>query len=618
MIVYEALKSKFLDDVLTNTIEEIVYNRVKSNAIRGGSPGELRSWKESLPYMERILQDKEIPDDCGVAIEFKIPMSEKRVDFLITGLSDDGAKFVVLIELKQWQDISTTDKDAIVVTYVGKKLGEHLHPSYQVWTYSALLEGFNEAIEKERINLKPCAYLHNYSHDNKITDPFYRNYIEKAPLFLKTDAIKLRDFIKKYIKRGDQKKVLYDIENGNIRPSKGLADSIASMIKGNKEFLMIDDQKIVYEKALALAKQSNIKNKNVYIVEGGPGTGKSVVAVNLLTDLTKLGLTTLYVSKNAAPRAVYVSKLTGTLKQTVINNLFKGSGSFINEDRNFFDTLIVDEAHRLNEKSGLYGNLGENQIREIISSSKFSIFFIDEDQRVTLKDIGRKEAIKSWANHLGATVYEDELTSQFRCNGSDGYLSWLDSVLQIRETPNLDIKEIDFDFRVFNNPNELREVIVEKNKINNKARMVAGYCWKWITKKHPDLFDVTIPEFGFKMKWNLTQDGSLWIISPKSINEIGCIHTCQGLEVDYIGVIIGNDFVVRNGKVLTRPQMRASTDMSLRGFQTLIDNEPISGRILVDKLIKNTYRTLMTRGMKGCYVYFTDKETEAYFNNLNG
>lgn len=616
MIVYSANKTQFLNDVLTNDIEGIVLKNVKQKLNRGVGIAEVRSWAASLVYMDRIMQDQDIPVDCGVAIEYQIPQTGKRIDFIISGQDKDNNDSVLLIELKQWSEAKLTNKDSIVETYVGGRIGEHTHPSYQAWSYATLLQGFNEVVYTENIQLHPCAYLHNYIDDNVIKNDFYSEYIQKAPVFLKTDALKLREFIKSHVKYGDRSNILYRIENGKIRPSKMLADSIGKMIKGNQEFVMIDDQKVVYENALALAKKASITNKQVLIVQGGPGTGKSVVAINLLVELTKTGLLAHYVSKNAAPRAVYESRLTGSLKPTIIRNLFKGSGAFIDTPENEYDALIIDEAHRLNKHSGLYGNLGENQIKEIISASKFCIFFIDEEQRVTLKDIGQKSEIELWAHKLGASVTEMELNSQFRCNGSDGYLAWLDNILQIKETANEDLGDIEYDFKVVDSPSELRDIIFEKNEINNRSRLVAGYCWKWPSKKDATKYDIEFPEYDFKMKWNLTEDGSTWIISPKSVNEIGCIHTCQGLEVDYVGVIIGEDLIVRNGQVITDVSKRASSDKSVHGYKKQLLEKPAETIAMLDLVIKNTYRTLMTRGMKGCYVYFVDKETNDYFSSV--
>jgi DUF2075 family protein len=612
MIVYNATKAGFINDVLTNEIEGIVLKNVKLKLNRGVGPAEIRSWASSLGYMDRIMQDPLIPSDCGIAIEYQIPQTGKRIDFIISGQNESSRDSVILIELKQWSEARLTAKDSIVETYVGGRIGEHTHPSYQAWSYATLLQGFNEVVYKENIELHPCAYLHNYAEDGVIRNEFYAEYISKAPVFLKADALKLREFIKKHVRYGDRSNILYRIENGKIKPSKMLADSITQMIKGNQEFVMIDDQKVVYENAIALAKQASERNKQVLIVKGGPGTGKSVVAINLLVELTKLGLLTQYVSKNAAPRAVYEARLTGSVRASSIRNMFRGSGAYIGSPANEYDALIVDEAHRLNRFSGLYGNQGENQIKEIIHASKFSVFFLDEDQRVTLKDIGEKEEIIKWAHLNGANITELELNSQFRCNGSDGYLAWLDNTLQIRETVNQDLSGVDYDFRVLDTPAELRDLIFEKNKLSNRARLVAGYCWKWPSKKNVNAFDIEFPEYDFKMKWNLTEDGSTWIISPKSVNEIGCIHTCQGLEVDYIGVIIGDDLTVRNGLVTTDASKRASSDSSVKGYKKMLKENPDEAKEHLDLIIKNTYRTLMTRGMKGCYVYCVDKETREY------
>lgn len=565
-----------------------------------------------MQYMSQVLHDPGIPEDCGVAIEYQLPQASKRVDFILSGMGEDQSERLILIELKQWETASLTDKDAIVRSFVGGAVRELTHPSYQVWSYASLLEHFNQTIEEDHIQLQPCAYLHNYRPDGVIRHPHYAAYTALAPVFLRGDAVKLQDFIKRFVKYGDRSGIIYRMDHGKIRPSRMLADSMASMLRGNAEFVMIDDQKIAYEAACALAAKPAADEKRVLIVRGGPGTGKSVVAVNLLVELTKRGLVTSYVSKNAAPRAVYESRLTGTLKKTVISNLFKGSGSFVATPPNTFDVLIVDEAHRLNEKSGLYRNLGENQIGEILNASRSTVFFIDEDQRVTLSDVGTIEEIRKWAGRAGAVTEELELASQFRCNGSDGYLSWLDNTLQIRETAQESLREADYDFRIFSSPVALREAIEEKNRRDNKARMVAGYCWNWRSKKNPALYDVEIPGYDFRMQWNLKADGSRWIIGPDSVNEIGCIHTCQGLEVDYIGVIIGPDLVIENGTVCTNPAARARSDRSISGYRGLLERDPVAGQKRLDLIIKNTYRTLMTRGMKGCYVFCVDHKTQQY------
>lgn len=615
MIVYKKTKEGFLSDVEIDVIEDVVKVAVQARIKRKVGDSEYNSWRNSLQHMANIVRDEAIPSDAGIAIEYNIPRTGNRIDFLISGQDEHGAEHVVIVELKQWSEVLPTEKDATVVVskYRNGRAEEKVHPSYQAWSYAMLLNGFNETVYLENIELKPCAYLHNYTNDGGITGEFYEDYLIKAPLFCKEDKRELRDFITSFVKHGDKKDAILRIEKGKIKPSKVLSDSVARMLKGNEEFIMIDEQKVVLESCIALALRSTPSKKNILVVRGGPGTGKSVVAINLLVDLTKKGFLTQYVTKNSAPRTVYESKLTGSFKKSAISNFFTGSGSFTSTKANTFDALIVDEAHRLNEKSGLFQNLGENQIKEIINASKFSVFFLDEDQKVTLSDIGSEEEIRKWAEYFGGSIQYMDLTSQFRCNGSDGYIAWLDNALQIRETANTTLEDSNYDFKVFDDPNELRKVILEKNRNTNKSRMVAGYCWDWASKRDPEAMDVIIPEFGFEMQWNLDKDGMLWIVKPESVNEIGCIHTCQGLELDFIGVVVGRDLVFRQGQIVTDPSARSKMDKSVHGYKKKLMVSPEETSKKLDCIIKNTYRTLMTRGMKGCYVYFVDQETSEYF-----
>lgn len=617
MIVYEATKNEFLQDVFN---DELVSNICHNFTEKIGSINEkeVRAWDNSMQYMYRVLSDDEIPGDAGVAIEFRIPYTSKRVDFLISG-SNNEHDSVVIVELKQWDEIEkVVGKEAIVKTVINRSLRETPHPSYQAWSYASLIEDYNETVQSEKIDLYPCAYLHNYIHrgqQDPLTDPMYAYYIEQAPVFVKGDAGKLRSFIKRYIKYGDHKELIYKIENGRIRPSKSLQDTLVSMLDGNEEFKMIDEQKVTYETALQLVNDALRTNtKQVFIVEGGPGTGKSVLAINLLVELTKRNLVAQYVTKNSSPRNVYANKLKGSYRKSHIDNLFKSSGSYVDAEKDEFDALIVDEAHRLNEKSGLFQNLGENQVKEIIHASKVAIFFIDEHQRVTLKDIGNTELIKRFAAVEGARVTTARLESQFRCNGSDGYLAWIDDVLQIRKTANDLYIGTDYDFRVYNNPHELRKEIEYLNRKNNKSRIVAGYCWDWISegKGDSEVHDIRIEEHNFSMSWNLNTTDT-WAIDQDSVKEAGCIHTCQGLEFDYVGVIIGDDLIYRNEKVLTDYTKRAKTDQSLKGLKKMLKEYPEQALKEADEIIRNTYRTLMTRGQKGCFIYCTDKELEKYF-----
>jgi DUF2075 family protein len=610
MIVYKAKKSMFVDDVRSNQVVEKILSGFDINLKYRTSGSETSSWRNSLNFMKNILETPEIPDNATVALEYRIPRTGKRIDCIIAGKSPAKTNEMVIVELKQWTNADLTTKDGIVQTYVGGGIREVGHPSYQAWTYAELIRHYNMAIDELKIGLHPCAYLHNCSESIQLKNEFYQQYLDKAPLFDARDFDTLSQFITNKISFEDDEDIITGLEKGKIKPSVALADALGEMMKGNPAFLMIDDQKVVFETALHLASKSS-SEKNVMIVKGGPGSGKSVVAVNLLSRLLKLGQNAQYVSKNAAPRAVFQNQLTGTYRKGQLAGLFGGSGQFVTQAKNAFDTLIVDEAHRLNLKSGLYSNLGENQIKEIISSSKCSVFMLDEDQVVTLKDIGSEEEIVKCAEIFGAKVHFSELRSQFRCNGSDGYLSWLDNTLQIRPTSNELMSEVDYNIEIIESPDELYSKIVRLNRENNKARIVAGYCWPWASKKDSSADDIIIGKT-FRKKWNLTEHGSAWIAHKQSVEQVGCIHTCQGLEVDYIGVIIGPDLVIRNDRVITDPSKRAKGDQSLKGRLKLEKEE---SRLRCDRIIKNTYRTLMTRGSKGCFIYCCDPETQEFFRN---
>lgn len=618
MIVYQGTKTSFLQDHDNRDIEDVVARTFLASTGRYAPHAEIRAWRESLGQMAKVLRDDDMPGDMGVGIEYGIPQTAKRIDFILSGRDADDRPHLIVVELKQWSTSTLSDKDGIVVAQRGgARDTEGPHPCYQAWSYAALLEGFNEAVYQSNVALRPCAYLHNYIEDGVINHPHYAPHMQKAPLFLRgeEERQRLRDFIKQHVKHGDKAELLFKIENGRIRPSKMLADSLAKMLKGNQEFVLVDDQKVAYETALALARRANADTKQVVIIQGGPGTGKSVVAINLLVALTKLGLLAKYVSKNAAPRSVYKERLRGKERQAVIDNLFSGSGAFVDTKPNTFDALIVDEAHRLNRFSGLYGNLGENQIKEVIASAKCTVLFVDDDQMVTLADIGHSAELESWARELGAEVTHLELASQFRCNGSDGYLAWLDNTLGIRETANVDFDPETFDFRVVDSPAELHALIAEKNAASNKSRVVAGYCWDWASKRDPQAFDIVLPEYGYAKQWNLDKDGSLWLIAPDSIDQVGCIHTCQGLELEYVGVIIGSDLIARDGQLRTAPEQRSRQDRSIRGYKRLLEVDPEGTKQVLDRLVRNTYRTLLTRGMKGCYVFCVDAATRDYFRS---
>lgn len=607
MIVYSGTKQKFM----TDSVNGVIANRVKDlfayYHISAGGISQYNAFVNSLPRIALVVGDRRIDDDVSVAIEYQIPLTSKRVDFMIGG-SKDGEDNIVIVELKQWETCSVTDMENVVNTYTGGGLRDVAHPSQQAYSYARLIVNFNEDVRENSIGIIPCAYLHNFKEEGRsiICDSRYSAAIKDAPVFLEQDGSKLSEFIAGKVRHASEKNLFDIIESGKLKPSKSLQDTVGSILNGNKEFEMIDEQQVAYAKILSLvSRKIDDSRKHTIIVQGGPGTGKSVIAINLLAKILNNGYSCAYVTKNSAPRSTFQKSLIkGTYSLQYLKGLFKSSGSFYECRSDVFDCLLVDEAHRLNLKSGMYSNLGENQIKEIINASRISVFFIDEDQIVTMKDIGTIDEIKKQARLLGSVVHCDDslkLTSQFRCNGSDGYIAFLDDLLGIRSTANAFSFDLEYDIKVFDSPAKMREALRRTNG-NNKSRMIAGYCYPWVSDKDKKLMDIVLPD-GFQAQWNFTTEG--FATAPDSFEQVGCIHSTQGLEFDYVGIIIGLDMRYENGRVITDFKKRY-----LQRDKTI--DKYTKNYALADRIIRNTYRTLLTRGQKGCYIYCEDKPLGDY------
>ena len=612
MILFSCLKKEFIEAINYGVISNRVYYAYKQKMGKKTKLSQIKSWANNLPFMKDILID--LPDDVGITIEYGIPLTSKMVDVIISGYDENKKPVIILVELKQWEYVyDVRDRDAVVKTLIGSKEINSLHPSYQVLSYKELMQNYNVNIDINKVNIIPLVYLHNYDlrSDDDILNKKFAPYYKKALMFGKNDIDELKSYIHDNIKFGDNLEVMQMIDNSEIKPTKKLLDVIGNVLETKKEFLLLDEQKVIMEEISKYAYMSFTDNKKrVMIIKGGPGTGKSVLAINALGELLSIGLMGAYVSKNMAPRAVYKTMVLNGDKKISINELFKGSGFFFRDKCNKYDFLLIDEAHRLQEKSGLHNNIGENQIKEIINAARLSVFFVDEKQIVTLKDIGRIANIKDWAKFYEAQVIEMELNSQFRCNGSDNYLDFIDKLLYNKREKN----SFNFDFQVMDSPHDLRKLIIDKNT-NNNARLVAGFCWTRNGKNadNQDYLDIKIDDFG--MSWNL-KHGEPFAIRKNAINEIGCIHNVQGLEFDYIGVIIGPDLKYREGKIITDCKERASTEKSLYGLYVLMKKDKTYYQNLADTIIRNTYRVLLTRGIKGCYVYSVDKELQKYLKKI--
>lgn len=610
MFLYRSTLKEFQEHVDQNIIADIVESQFEHVLGRRVNPSEKRAMTNSLQYMERVVRRAELDPTCGVLIEYVIPATSNRIDFFIAGHDEEGKKHFVIVELKQWETAEATERDGVVRTFLGGGVHDTTHPSYQANSYQLYLEDYNENIDAKNLHAHSCAYLHNYERQEPepLEAEIYQQYVTETPLYFKRDQEKLENFLKKYVGKGKGEEILYEVEYGKIRPSKKLIDHVSGMLEGNKEFVLLDEQKIAYETARHVALHH--KTKSVVVIKGGPGTGKSVISMNLLGGLLKENLNAVFVAPNASFRDVLVHKLTTGRTKNRVKSLFRGSGSFVDTEKNIFDVIVVDEAHRL-KGAGAYMYQGENQVEDIVKAAKVSIFFIDDYQVIRPDDIGSLEEIRRVVRSEGAEIHEVELQAQFRCAGAQGYLNWLDNTLHIRETANYDGWDKEkFDFKIFDNPNDLVAEIKKKQSGGNSARILAGYAWEWTAAKEGNAdasaHDITIPEYNFSMPWNSRRIGTTWAIDVDGIDQAGCVHTSQGLEFDYVGVIVGRDLQ------FDPESMEFFTDWEEykdRNGKKGLKNDPER----LNKLVRNIYKVLMSRGMKGCYVYFMDSETRKFF-----
>ncbi|MGI6262683.1 MAG: DUF2075 domain-containing protein [Succiniclasticum sp.] len=612
MIIYESDLKKFSDAVDDSSIDEKLAKSFRTKLGYPASPNEQRSWRNSLRFMETIVRKAELPEDCGVLIEYTIPSTQKRIDFLVSGEDEKEDKNFVIVELKQWEKADKTDKEFLVKTFVGGNEREVPHPSYQARSYKRFLRDMNSAVEEKSLNPSSCSYLHNYKKENPepLLAPQYKTIYDDTPVFFKSDTKKLEEYLKERVGAGRGMQILDDLARARIRPSKKLIDAVSEMYKGNEVFTLLDDQQVAYANIVKYALEKH--KKRTLIINGNPGTGKSVVAMNAFVKLLKEGKDIRFIAPNAAFRSTIMDMLARHHSDSKkrLGEIFLGSSRFYATPLNAYEVLLVDEAHRL-KRAGAYQYRGESQVDDIIRSSWVNIFFIDDNQRIRPEDEGSVALIKKTAAKYGSEVREIKLASQFRCAGADGYILWLKDVLQIERTGNYDgWDEQSFECKIMDSPWEVEQYVAEKAASGAKARMLAGYAWKWTSAKegNPDaqILDIEIPEFHYKRAWNSRSKTNEWPVNEDMRDQIGCIHTAQGLEFDYVGVIIGKDLAF---------------DSKTGTLHAVYDNyyDKTGKKGLKDKpeeltkLVKNIYMVLLSRGMKGCAIYCCDDALRAYF-----
>ena len=469
--------------------------------------------------------------------------------------------------------------------------------------------------DQHPVLLNACTYLHNYSCDQ--ADEIFAKKFEQAlglyPLFTGDDAERLKSHLVSKLERGRGLEVLKRVEESKYRPSKKLMDHVGNIIKGKSEYVLLDEQLIVYDAVLSQAKKGfHDKKKAAILVKGGPGTGKSVIAINLMADLLLKGHNAHYATGSKA--------FTETLRKIIGARgavQFKYFNSYSNAERDVVDILIADESHRIRETSHSRFTPREErtnlaQIEELLKAARVGVFFIDDHQVVRPNEIGSVEYIKSKASEVGATITEYELEAQFRCNGSDAFVNWVNNTLGVKRTANViwDQHE-EFDFKIFSTPLELEQAIRHRVSERHTGRVTAGFCWKWSLPNSDGTLKEDVVIGNYRRPWDAKHEAkklaagipkaSLWAYDPNGINQVGCVYTAQGFEFDYVGVIWGPDLIYDFDSQAWKGIREKSQDSVVkRSKDRFVD------------LVKNTYRVLLSRGMKGCYVYFMDKDTERF------
>ncbi len=614
MRLYDGTVQEFKRDVLNNEIADIIAKNYSELIKRKVNESEYRSWETSLRVLKDSLDVSELFQN-KIVIEYRLPYSERRIDVILFGRSAEGKDTIIVIELKQWSNNSLKEIDIegnFEINY-GDHRGQQAHPCAQVQAYIIDMNDYIKIFrEKQKIELIGCSYCHNYNkkEDAVLYNPKYNELIKDYPLFSKQDVKKLGEYLKEKLSSDPGFQIFNRFVHSEVGPSKMLMEHVGDMINKQQVFNLIDDQIAARNAIIDRAKkQTKQHDKSVIIVKGGPGTGKSVIALEVMGELMRSGKPVFHATGSSA--------FTKTLRKMVgkrAEKFYKFFFNFTNLKENEINVLICDEAHRIRKDSNNWGvpsafKSKNPQVEDLIRPAKLSVFFIDEYQIVRPNEIGNVELIKESAIKLGVpktNIFEFELKTQFRCSGSDTYLQWLEDVLGIRETElQTSLSGSEMKFEIVDSPEKLKKIIDEKNKEKrNSARIVAGFCWPWSNPNSDGSLVNDVKIGKFEMRWENKYKSWTWAMEEEGMDQVGTIYTSQGFEFDYIGVIFSNDLVYdkKQNKWISKPE-------------NSYDKATTRGNTELTKHLKNVYRVLMSRAHKGVYVYFMDKDTENYFKS---
>ena len=568
--------------------------------------------------MANVLQLADLRDQ-GVLVELKLPLSSKRLDVLITGSNPDTKRdSAVIVELKQWTEVGRSNiTDCVTVDYGGRPR-DMLHPSRQVERYQRYLLDTHPAFADDpAIAFDACAYLHFAQHDPK--SPLYHadfaTLLGTNPSFAGDQSDALATFLDNRLAGADDGAILERVAATAFRPHKRLLDHVARVIRNEPVFTLLDEQQVAYNAIMDSVRGAGQNQQKVaFIVArrarhrevGHRGQPRRRAVRARHPDAPR------HRARRRSPRTSARSSAPAP------SAMFKYFRDTANVDEPL-DVVILDEAHRIRSISTsrftpAKARTGKAQIDDILDASRVSVFFIDDLQVVRPGEVGSTDLIREAAAKRSLEVREFELEAQFRSNGSDSFIKWVDNTLELDRTPQvLWPADDEFDFRVVGSVKELDTLIRGRAGEGSTARLVAGFCWPWSDPDAAGELEPDVRVGDWSMPWNARAEAGrlapgipksdFWASDPRGIEQVGCVYTAQGFEFDYVGVIFGPDLVYRTldgGWVGQRDQ---SHDRIVRSG--------VTEQQFTD-FVKSTYRVLLTRGLRGCYVYFMDAPTRDF------
>ncbi len=615
MHLYRGSTDQFIGDAVRARLAGQLADRFFDEYRYRPSPSEVTSWQNSLRAMADVLKLADLTDQ-GILVELRLPLTSRRLDCLITGSNPEEGDSAVIVELKQWTNVGHSTVSECVTIAHGSRIKDHLHPSAQVRNYERYLQDTHPAFSEGGISLGSCAYLHNAQFDpeSPIWETSVSALTDTYPAFAGNQPDALATFLDQRVTGPDDGSILDRVAVSAFRPHKRLLDHVARIIRHEPAFVLLDEQQITFNAIMDEVKAAGENARRVvFLIQGGPGTGKSVIAVNLVAELSALGLKTIHATGSKA--------FTQNLRQKVgarAGVLFSYFMSLAGVPEQF-DVVILDEAHRIREVSGnrftpKAKRTGKSQMDDLLDAGRVTVFFIDDLQVVRPEEVGSSELIRMASAARGIPVREFELEAQFRANGSDAFIQWVDNTLEVNRTPQVLWPMDDaFEFQVVPTVEKLEQMIRTKAGEGSTARLVAGFCWPW---SNPEASGELVPDVvvgDWQMPWNARADAGrlaegipasdYWASDPGGLEQVGCVYTAQGFEFDYVGVIVGRDLVYRPGVGWVGQPVESKDRIVSRGTVS---------REAFTEFAKSIYRVLLTRGLRGCYVYFIDAQTRDF------